>query len=244
MSEHRFSTHKPEDLAGFKAAADELMSSKYILAEKRISDLLKTIATNSELLDLFRTALSGYNYSVEFNKSRTSSKGKPKLVLPKNQARKIAYIFCLLMEFDTGKRSLKDFLDTYYYMPQPNASLALWTKDMITVFKDVTEYLYVNGIETLLDNEEIDYSLRRQVGEILENMNALLVRSSSVGADTKRDLFVILSAVENSLTPNKADVLKALTIGLEHVARETEIYQSFAPYLIELKSALLSADLI
>lgn len=243
MSEHRFSTHKPEDLAGFKAAADELMSSKYILAEKRISDLLKTIATNSELLDLFRTALSGYNYSVEFNKSRTSSKGKPKLVLPKNQARKIAYIFCLLMEFDTGKRSLKDFLDTYYYMPQPNASLALWTKDMITVFKDVTEYLYVNGIETLLDNEEIDYSLRRQVGEILENMNALLVRSS-VGADTKRDLFVILSAVENSLTPNKADVLKALIIGLEHVARETEIYQSFAPYLIELKSALLSADLI
>ena len=235
MSEHRFSTHKPEDLAGFKAAADELMSSKYILAEKRISDLLKTIATNSELLDLFRTALSGYNYSVE---------GKPKLVLPKNQARKIAYIFCLLMEFDTGKRSLKDFLDTYYYMPQPNASLALWTKDMITVFKDVTEYLYVNGIETLLDNEEIDYSLRRQVGEILENMNALLVRSSSVGADTKRDLFVILSAVENSLTPNKADVLKALIIGLEHVARETEIYQSFAPYLIELKSALLSADLI
>ena len=67
MSEHRFSTHKPEDLAGFKAAADELMSSKYILAEKRISDLLKTIATNSELLDLFRTALSGYYYSVEFN---------------------------------------------------------------------------------------------------------------------------------------------------------------------------------
>lgn len=244
MSEHRFSAHKPEDLAAFKAAADELLTSKYILAEKRIADLLKCIASNAELLELFKTALSGYNYSVEFNRSRTSSKGKPKLVLPKNQARKIAYIFCLLMEFDTGKRSLKDFLDTYYYMPQPNASLALWTHDMITVFKDVTEYLYLNGIETLLDNEEIDYSLRRQVGEILENMNSLLMRASSVGADTKRDLFVILSAIENSLTPNKADALKALIIGLDHVIHETDIYQAFSPYMIELKSSLLSADLI
>lgn len=244
MSEYRFESHKPEDLAGFRSAADELLSCKFILAEKRISELLKAIAANKELLELFKTALSGYNYSVEFNKSKTSSKGKLKLILPKNQARKIAYVFCLLMEFDTGKRNLKDFLDTYYYMPQPNASLSLWTRDMITVFKDVTEYLYINGVETLLDNEEIDYSLRRQVGEILENMNSLVMRTTSAGADTKRDLFVMLTAIENSLTPNKADVLKALVTGLEHIARESELYQAFSPYMIELKSALLSADLI
>lgn len=157
------------------------------------------------MISLFKTALSGYNYSVEFNKSRVANKGKIRLVLPKNQARKIAYVFCLLVEFDTKKRSLKQFLDEYYFMPQPNASLALWTKDMIVTFKDVTEYLYLNGIETLLDDEDINYSLRRQVGEILENFNALIVRSTELGADTKRDLFVVLSAIENSLTPTKAD---------------------------------------
>lgn len=244
MSEHRFNTHKPEDLSPFMAAADELLSCKYILADKRISELLKTIAANKELFELFKTALSGYNYSVEFNKSRVASKGSVKLSLPQNQARKIAYVFCLLMEFDTGKRNLKEFLDTYYYMPQPNASLALWTKDMITVFKDVTAYLYVNGIETLLDNEEIDYSLRRQVGEILENLNSLVMRTAAFGTDTKRDLFIMLSAIENSLTPNKADALKALVLGLEYVLRATECHQAFSPYMIELKSALLAADLI
>ena len=49
---------------------------------------------------------------------------------------------------------------------------------MIATFKDVTEYLYLNGIETLLDDEDINYSLRRQVGEILENFNSLIVRST------------------------------------------------------------------
>ena len=244
MAEYKSELHKAEDLASFKSAADELLSCKFILAEKRISELLKTIAANKELVELFKTALSGYNYAVEFNKSRVASKGKVRLELPKNQARKIAYVFCLLMEFDTGKRNLKDFLDAYYYMPQPNDSLSLWTHDMITVFKDVTEYLYLSGIETLLDNEEIDYSLRRQVGETLENINALIMRTASLGTDTKQDLFIVLSAIENSLTPNKADALKALIIGLEHIVRETDLFQTFSPYMIELKSALLAADLI
>ncbi len=244
MNSKRNASHKPEDIAGFKSAADELISSKYILAEKRISELLKTIADNSELFDLFKTALSGYNYSVEFNKSRTAKKGKPVLVLPSNQARKIAYVFCLLMEFDTGKRSLKDFLDEYYFHPQPNRSFTAFAQDMITVFKEVTEYLYINGIDTLLDNEEIDYSLRKQVGGVLENMNSLITQSPVIGIDTKRDLFVILSAIENALTPNKASCLKALIIGLEHIIRETELFQKFSPFLIELKSMLLAADLM
>ncbi len=244
MTDYSYKFHKPEDIASFKAAADDLIGSKYILAEKRISELLKTIAENPGLISLFKTALSGYNYSVEFNKSRVANKGKIRLVLPKNQARKIAYVFCLLVEFDTKKRSLKQFLDEYYFMPQPNASLALWTKDMIATFKDVTEYLYLNGIETLLDDEDINYSLRRQVGEILENFNSLIVRSTELGADTKRDLFVVLSAIENSLTPTKADALNALIIGLHHMVNETEIAQQFSPYMIELKSALMAADLI
>ena len=244
MTDYSFKFHKPEDIASFKAAADELIGSKYILAEKRISDLLKTIAENAGLLNLFKTALQGYNYSVEFNKSRVASKGKVRLVLPKNQARKIAYVFCLLMEFDTKKRSLKQFLDEYYCMPQPNASLALWTKDMITVFKEVTEYLYLNGIETLLDDEDVNYSLRRQVGEILENINALIVRSTEIGTDTKRDLFVVLSAIENSLTPTKADNLGALIVGLRYIIEQTGIAEQFSAYMIELKSSLMAADLI
>ena len=244
MTDYNYKFHKPEDVASFKSAADELIGSKFILAEKRISELLKTIAENPGLLALFKTALQGYNYSVEFNKSRTASKGKVMLVLPKNQARKIAYIFCLLMEFDTKKRNLKQFLDEYYYMPQPNASFTAWAKDMITVFKDVTEYLYLNGIETLLDDEDVNYSLRKQVKEILGNVNSIIVRSDEIGTDTKRDLFVILSAIENSLTPTKADCLGALVIGLRYVISQTQIADRFSSSMIELKSALMAADLI
>ena len=53
MTDYSYKFHKPEDIASFKAAADELIGSKYILAEKRISELLKTIAENPGLISLF-----------------------------------------------------------------------------------------------------------------------------------------------------------------------------------------------
>ena len=81
MTDYSYKFHKPEDIASFKAAADDLIGSKYILAEKRISELLKTIAENPGLISLFKTALSGYNYSVEFNKWQI--KAKSALFFPK-----------------------------------------------------------------------------------------------------------------------------------------------------------------
>ena len=95
-----------------------------------------------------------------------------------------------------------------------------------------------------LDDEDVNYSLRRQVGEILENINALIVRSTEIGTDTKRDLFVVLSAIENSLTPTKADNLGALIVGLRYIIEQTGIAEQFSAYMIELKSSLMAADLI
>ena len=45
-------------------------------------------------------------------------------------------------------------------------------------------------------------------------------------------------------TQEEADALNALIIGLHHMVNETEIAQQFSPYMIELKSALMAADLI
>ena len=237
-------TKNVSDIAEFSSAMDDLITSKFILAEKRISSVLQTIANNADLYDLFKQALNGYNYSVEFSKSRTSDKGRPKLVLPQNQARKIAYVFCLLMEIDTGKRGLKDLLDEYYFLPRPNQSFMLFASEMLEPFKEITEYLYVNGISSLVDEEEIGYSLRREANEILSNIKSIINQTQMVGTDTKRDLFILLAGIENAITPNKADLVKALLIGFNYAISQTQLYDLVHDYVMALKSLLSTADII
>ena len=232
------------DIADFSSAMDDLITSKFILAEKRISTVLQTIAGNPALYDLFRQALVGYNYAVEFSKSRSSERGRPKLVLPQNQARKIAYVFCLLMEIDTGKRSLKNFLDEYFFLPRPNQSFTLFASDMLEPFKEITEYLYVNGISSLVDEEEIGYSLRREANEILSGIKEIISRTQMVGTDTKRDLFIILAGIENAITPNKADLVKALLIGFNYTVAQSQIYDLVHDHVVALKALLSDADVI
>ena len=103
-----------DGLDAFIAACDDLMSTKFLLAERKISALLATIAASERLYGLFKQALNGYNRQVEWKKSIVTVGGRSKLVLPQTQSRLLAYAFCLLMEIDTGKKSLRLLLDEYF----------------------------------------------------------------------------------------------------------------------------------
>ena len=103
-----------EDVKAFVTACDSMCDAKFLLSERKISDLMRTIATYPRIYDIFRTALKGYNRQAEFLKSQTKVGGRSKLVPPQNQTKLIAYVFCLLLEIDSGKRVLRDFLDEYF----------------------------------------------------------------------------------------------------------------------------------
>ena len=53
---------KRDELNEFLAKADELINSKYILADVKIIGLLKTVASSETLIALFKTCLTDYDY--------------------------------------------------------------------------------------------------------------------------------------------------------------------------------------
>ena len=150
----------------------------------------------------------------------------------------------MLLQIDTGKISFKDFLDTYFFLPRPNQSFSFFASEMLEPFKEITEYLYVNGISTLLDEEDIGYPLRREANGILAEMKNVIGSSQEVGTDTRRDLFVMLDAIESAITPNKADLLKALITGFSYAIAQTQIYDRLHDYVVALKSLLSTADIL
>ncbi len=233
-----------DGINSFIAACNDMMSAKFLLAEKKISALLATIAEYERLYDLFRQALKGYNRQVEWKKSIVTVGGRSKLVLPQTQSRLIAYAFCLLLELDTGKRSLRSVLDEFFYHTNPNEEFTLFCKTIIAPFRDVTEYAFINGLDSIEEEEDgVDFSLRETVKDILQKLNSAVNENVTVDVSIKQDLFAIARAIESSLTPNRVDLIKPLLIGYRNTVSACALRETLTPLVDELKKVLVSADI-
>lgn len=80
-----------ESLAKFKEKTDALVNSKYLFAEREISEVLKVIAGSRMLYELFEYVTDGFDY--ETFKSVCFSKGNA-VKLPKKDEDLLALCFC------------------------------------------------------------------------------------------------------------------------------------------------------
>lgn len=102
----------------FLNKCDELMNSSFILAKSKLSEMLKAITASESLTKLFTSVVSGFDYikaKKECFVSTTDGRTlKKMLVLPQFPTDKLAFIFCLLVDFDGEKIRFNDFLVTYF----------------------------------------------------------------------------------------------------------------------------------
>ena len=107
-----------EQVLTFLDKCEELKSCKFIMATTKIKDLLKCIVNCPELYRLFEAVTKNFDYpamkpkclvTVEdgvFNRSFVS--------LPQTVGQRLAFIFCLLVEFDKDTIPFNDFLRKYF----------------------------------------------------------------------------------------------------------------------------------
>ena len=97
----------------------EAINSRFILADRHISGLLKCVATIPELTAVVGETLKNVSYADEYDKARVvltkNGKSVCKFVMPNDKKRIIAFTVCLLTEFDSGRRSLLEFLTEFFY---------------------------------------------------------------------------------------------------------------------------------
>lgn len=103
----------------FLEKCDEVMRSKYIIADTKISELLRSIASSDLLYAFFREITKDFDYIAAqqqyMNYAPEGSMNKRKLLFPADPAEKLAFIFCLLVDFDNKVFDLGEFLQEYFY---------------------------------------------------------------------------------------------------------------------------------
>ncbi|MCH5162567.1 MAG: hypothetical protein J1G38_03660 [Clostridiales bacterium] len=165
---------KADGFGEFLTACENLRNCKYILAESKITALLKTIADNKQLYSMFGASLLGFDYKTVFSECVSNNM----FTLPTDPKTAIAIVFRILMDIDSGKMPLRNFLEAYFYSESVNESYARFGLEIVSPFES-----YCRMFISQAEGENADMSQRYDdMGEKYRN-------------DLKADALVCLAAL-------------------------------------------------
>lgn len=98
-----------EDIQDFIFACDNMANSKFILVDKRIGDLLKSIATTKSVYNAIAENMINFNFASAY-KFATAKNGE--ITIPED--RLVAFVFCLLKNIDNGSININELLVKHF----------------------------------------------------------------------------------------------------------------------------------
>lgn len=99
----------------FIAACDDLITCKYLVAEYKIQKLLQELAKCEEACNLIGDCLEEYNREREFSKMFVKNTyGDFVCVMPDEEYKVLASVFCTLVDIDNKKIDFTDFVKRFF----------------------------------------------------------------------------------------------------------------------------------
>lgn len=191
-----------EQIDLFLQRCDEVMQSKFILADTKIGELLKSIAASDLLYAFFREITRDFDYPAAkekyMNYAFASSK-KRRLLFPSDPSEKLAFIFCLLVDLDNMTIDLSDFLREYFYEDgSVYESYYAFCNQVIKPFKNDVKNIFRGGVPV----EGALPAAKPNKGGERDILRAVAAERDAVFAsrlpdDKKVDALIILNALEN-----------------------------------------------
>ena len=130
------------ELSAFNSACDEFIAGKYILADLKISSILKAIAGDEKLKDIVSSCLQKYDFDSNFELSVNENENT--LVLPSEEKEIISYAFSLLFHFDNKSLDFYKFVNTYFAIEDEpiGNEIVNFAKSVIVPFKNAVNSIY------------------------------------------------------------------------------------------------------
>ena len=158
---------KNAELENFLQKTDDLLSSKYIVADIKVIGVLKAITNSDTLIAIFKNCLSGFDYEGAKKKylvkNKYMSEDKGEFVLPSSSRELLAFVFSILVDIDARRIDFSQFLNKYFYEDGScSASYSAFLDSMIKPFGNTVKMLMesvISGdlqdpLEAFLEEEE------------------------------------------------------------------------------------------
>lgn len=230
----------------FETYCDEMINGKFILADVKISNILKSVAQSGELYKLFAECLLGFDFNKEFEKGKCSNYNASYFKMPDESYKRIALVFCFLIEVDNKKIGFYEFINTYFktgnsgseYQNFANAMLKPFKEDVLShydlnnVIKDVAEAAVSQS--ALLTAETIEDKLIKKLQEI-KNISDIDIK---IKDEKKEELSIYIKALIDALRIRNKKIITALAMALDSAIKKQKVlqvvYHEFTALLIKL----------
>lgn len=115
----------------FLNAVSSTLESKYILIDRKISDILHSIATTQDVYNVIAKCMINFDFIQSWGNAVKSNFIK----LPLNEDDRIAFIFCFLSNIDDKNLDITMVLDKYFSYDSETKPFDLFCKNIIVEFK-------------------------------------------------------------------------------------------------------------
>jgi len=232
---------KRQELDLFIERIDDYIESKYILADTKIVPVLKAIATSETLLALFKNCLADFDYEQAKKKylvkSPYLSDDKGEFVLPQSSRDLLAFTFSFLLDVDSKRINLSDFISKYFYEDGSFAAgYSAFITSMIKPFRNAVKTLMEGVLDGKLEDpikavmqeerrkerereeeqirlqQEKELSLKAygaNVKEIREmlRLDKQNILSSKMNENAKNEMYLIIDMLVETLTSEDKDAI-------------------------------------
>lgn len=217
-----------EQIKSFLNACAELKNCKFIMATTNLKDLLKRIVNCPELYRLFEAVTKDFDYLLVKSKCLiTSNDGifsKSYVLLPQTIGERLAFIFCLLVEFDRETINFNDFLRIYY--PEDGSYYAgylSFCSQIIDSLSECIEHVFRNELsapDLKIENSlpPADYKKAEQISAIglLISREIRYISGTELSDDDKESAVKILSGLNTAIKYGDDELIDALLCGYNY----------------------------
>ncbi|MDE7182701.1 MAG: hypothetical protein K2O41_06730 [Clostridia bacterium] len=217
-----------EQVLTFLEKCEELKKCKFIMATTKIKDLLKCIVNSPDLYRLFDTVTKDFDYLQEKQRCLVTLNdgvfNKSYVILPHTIGQRLAFIFCLLVEFDRDTLNFNDFLQKYFLEDGSYfSSYQAFCKTIINSLEDMLRQVYK---DTLEENGE-DYEIRAVVpnslrSKLISEISLCIlnerqyIKRCSVQREEKEGAYKILDELLNAVRAGDEQLIDALICGYNY----------------------------
>ena len=211
-----------EQIAEFFESCEELKKCKFIMATTKIKDLLKCIVNCPDLYRLFEAVTKNFNYPVVKAQCLVTENDGPfarsYVTLPQTVGERLAFIFCLLVEFDKDTINFNDFLRRFY--PEDGsyfASYHAFCNSIIKSLQDAVAQVFKEELSAPVP--EVANPVKAQLLSALNlgiSEEMQFISQSSISEDDKEGGLKILAELFKAVRAENEELIDALLCGYNY----------------------------
>lgn len=245
-----------KSIENFLNSCDDLISCKFLVAEYKITKLLKDIANSSEICSLIAECLQSYNRDREFARTYIQDgHGQFVCVMPTEEFKIVALVFCTLADIDNKKIDFTDFIKRFF--GREEKPFEAFVQTMIVPFKNLIAeafgYLkqdnndsqekdddedFENEVaqEEMLDGDDTFAPIYENVFDASQNIAVQILSELEEYKETRQieDLKNIATSIIKTSNLEDETVLKALTASIKVLGKGVKSIKFLIKELSEL----------